>query len=306
MPVLSVRRDTPLTTAETAALPGGALPVRGEGDIVARARIRDMAQNDLLRMAFAMGQAVPGGSLDLGEPREPEVDTAQTWELPVEETAEEAAYPDDRTPPEEEPTLDPLPPVDPPQPEGDEADEELEELEELELEDAEAEEPSEAVDPAAERVAAAPEEPAPESTELVPVPPVAAEPEPVEDADTLVPDDPWRLWEEGDEESAWGAFGAHELDSKGRARVRAMLQSTDPAQVAVGCRIARLTQWRSTVTSLRRLLGHADTRVREEAVKAVGALAGPALVPSVRMLLNDNSPEVRSAAVSALMKLEAG
>ena len=37
---------------------------------------------------FAMGQAVPGGALDLDEPRKEEVDTAPNWDIPVEDTQE--------------------------------------------------------------------------------------------------------------------------------------------------------------------------------------------------------------------------
>lgn len=250
-----------------------------------------MPEDALLRLAFAMGQAIPGGRLALGEPRGEPAPALPGWDLPAEETQEDALQPDQTGASIDElPTLDTLPT-----------------------------EPAPAEPPVADAAAATPQaapasadpperEPAREaaSTELVPASPTTPAPEYVEDADTLVPDDPWRLWDEGDEDTAEAAFAAHELDARGRARVRSMLQSTDPQQVAHGCRIARLVGWRTAATSLRRLLSHADTRVREEAVKAIGDLAGPALVPSVRLLINDASPEVRAAAVSALMKLENG
>lgn len=96
------------------------------------------------------------------------------------------------------------------------------------------------------------------------------------------------------------------LDGAAWAEVRGLLQGTDPARVALGCRIARVAVARTAVPLLRRLLTHADTRVRRDAVEAIGALAGPALVPALRPLLNDPSPEVRGAAQAALVRLEGG
>ncbi len=105
------------------------------------------------------------------------------------------------------------------------------------------------------------------------------------------------------EEAAWVG---RTLDGAGWAEVRGLLQGTDPARVALGARIARVAVARSAVPLLRRLLSHADTRVRRDSVEAIGALAGPALVPALRPLLNDPSPEVRGAAQAALVRLEGG
>lgn len=116
---------------------------------------------------------------------------------------------------------------------------------------------------------------------------------------------PWELLSEGDVEAAVAILEGQSLDSEGRAAVRTLLQDTDPARVAAGCRVARATGWRSSVSSIRRLLGHGDTRVRLAAVEAVGVLAGPGLVPALeRVMGNDASPEVRAAATAAIVRLE--
>lgn len=118
------------------------------------------------------------------------------------------------------------------------------------------------------------------------------------------PDDAWGLLNEGRMDEAENAFSGRPLDPEGRDRVRDMLRSTDPQKVAVACRIARLTGWKSVVQNIRRLVGHADTRVRIEAVQAIAALAGPGFAPVVRPLLSDPSPEVREAAQQAMAVLE--
>ena len=126
---------------------------------------------------------------------------------------------------------------------------------------------------------------------LVPsVPPVAA-------------GDPWSLLDAGKVEDAERVFAHQGLTSQGRDRVRAMLRSTEPEDVALACRIARLTRWRSVVHNLRGLVRHADVRVRCDAVEAIGVLAGPALEPALRPLLQDPSPEVQAAAIAAIAAL---
>jgi len=117
----------------------------------------------------------------------------------------------------------------------------------------------------------------------------------------------WQLLEAGDFDAAEALLVGTELDTDGRAVVRALLQDTDPARVAAGCRVARITGWRSSASNLRRLLQHGDTRVRLAAVEAVGALAGPGLVPVLlRMSGSDASPEVRVAAEAAIEAIEGG
>lgn len=379
MPTFELRRDTPLTTAEVASLPGGAVPVRGEGDTVARARFRALDPEAAVRMAYALGQAAPRASLTVTGLREVDpsptdaAEPAETlWAQPAEETQEEPLAPpsDDESgleeleldPPARKPTDDDPPPEDP----GGEAPEVWASLSDGDADAAEPESPESpafggeppAIDapPAPVPSAADPGDPRAASTMVPPVAPVAevdeaedeetapllsSEPPTHEDPvpapdpgpppepaalgqgpppppdtalvpasgsprgdDTLVPEDPWAAWDSGDTTGALRAFGGAGLDSTGRARVRTLLQSTDPVEVAHGCEIARATDWRSSVQAMRRLLQHGDTRVRQAAVVAIGDLAGPALVPSVRMLLRDASPAVRGAAVAALMKLE--
>ena len=116
--------------------------------------------------------------------------------------------------------------------------------------------------------------------------------------------DPWACIEEGAYSRAVGLLDGKALDSDGRAVVRGMLQGTDPARVAAGCRIARATRWRSSISAIRRLLGHADTRVRLAAVEAIGSLAGPGLIPTLMRLQDDPSPAVQRAAAQAIATIE--
>ena len=81
-----------------------------------------------------------------------------------------------------------------------------------------------------------------------------------------------------------------------------MLRSTDPLELAAGCRIARVTEWRSMAQSIKRCVRHADTRVRLEAVMALSELGGPSMSLAVRPLLDDAAPEVRDAAEQAMAK----
>lgn len=313
MPTLTLHRATPLTTMEIGRLPVGALPLPGEGDRVALVRVRDLEVVSLVRLAFALGQAAPGATLEFV------TETGQTATSlpPATEAAPVAALtpsppardPDPPEAPEATPAVQAPPTtgaqVPPPPPR------------------AVAPEPPPMAPtpdpaPAAEVPPAAPTPPPPaalteppllpptettETTQPMVAPPANAEPSaPTAEADT--PADPWTLWDDGDSAAAEAAFTTHTLDSDGRARVRAMLQSPATDQIVYGCRIARLTGWRSTTMALRRLLSHEDASVREAAVRAVGALAGPALIRSVRVLVQDNNSQVRAAAMSALLSLE--
>ena len=112
--------------------------------------------------------------------------------------------------------------------------------------------------------------------------------------------DPWVLLDKGDAANAEKRFAVgYALDPEGRDRVRAMFHSTDPEQCAFACRIAGYTQWKSFASNLRRMLKHADVRVRRDAVAGIGKLAGPVMAPAVDEMLNDPSPEVRVAARTA-------
>ena len=114
------------------------------------------------------------------------------------------------------------------------------------------------------------------------------------------PDNPWSALDLSDIDRAAARFQGHKLDSNGRDRVRAMLRSTDPTELAAACRIARVTEWRSMAMAIKRCVRHADTRVKLEAVQALAALGGPAMGLAVRPLLKDPAPEVRAAAEAAM------
>ncbi|MCB9780007.1 MAG: HEAT repeat domain-containing protein [Alphaproteobacteria bacterium] len=114
----------------------------------------------------------------------------------------------------------------------------------------------------------------------------------------------WKLFEAGQHDEAVAAFQGASLDGAGRDRVRDLLHSTDPAQVALACRIAAATDWRSFVSQMRRVLDHGDGRVRAQAVRAIGALAGPAMIWHLEKLSEDASPEVREAVAAAITEIE--
>jgi hypothetical protein len=124
----------------------------------------------------------------------------------------------------------------------------------------------------------------------------------------LAGDDPKNPWASVDAaplddarfEAVGARFHGHTLDSAGRERARALLQATAPLSLALGCRVARETGWRSAIQQVKRCLRHADARVRKEAVLAVGVLGGPALAVAVRPLLDDPNPEIQAAAQQAL------
>lgn len=115
---------------------------------------------------------------------------------------------------------------------------------------------------------------------------------------------PWELVSARRYAEARAAFAGTALDSQGRDRVRELLHSTDPEEVALACDIAGSTQWRSFVTSMKRFLDHADTRVRVAAVRAIGQLSGPAMIWQLRKLEQDPSPEVRQAVQAAIDGIE--
>lgn len=146
-----------------------------------------------------------------------------------------------------------------------------------------------------------------------PPPPVAAEPAVAALAQRKVYDDhqlsdadpanPWSSLDLSDLDRAAARFVGHALDGPGRDRVRALLRATDPAELALGCRIAGVTGWRSAVQQVKPCLRHADSRVRVEAAVAVGLLGGPALSLQLRGMVADPAPEVRAAVAEALARL---
>lgn len=223
MPTFELHRDTPLSGREKAMLPGGCEVVEGEEGVLARAIAVHMPLPKLVRLAVAMGRAVPkarfvvledSGTSEYGLPKEAvarrKTDDAVRAQLPAKRTFDDDGVAHD--------------------------------------------------DPAS----------------------------------------PWSQLDLSDIDKAAARFEGHSLDSPGRHRVREMFSSTDPAALAGACRIARITAYRSAVQPIKRLLRHADTRVRLEAVQALGVLAGPGVEPMVRRLAEDNSPEVRAAVADAL------
>ncbi|MDP2305472.1 MAG: HEAT repeat domain-containing protein [Pseudomonadota bacterium] len=140
--------------------------------------------------------------------------------------------------------------------------------------------------------------PAPEGTA------VASSAMPDAPEETITESDPWRLVDGGKIPQAERVFASgNGLDPVGRDRCRRLQASGDPEEVALGCRIARLTNWKSIVVNLRPLLKHAHPSVRRDAAEAIGALAGPSMAPTVRLLINDPDAEVKAAAIAALARL---
>lgn len=113
--------------------------------------------------------------------------------------------------------------------------------------------------------------------------------------------DPWALADAGDPR-AEQLFTGQPLDSAGRSRVQAMLAAPEAATVAMACRIARWTDWKSGVQLIRRLVTHPNAAVRRDAVIAIGELAGPSLTMTIRPLRTDPDPEVRAAALVVLKR----
>ncbi|MES2640990.1 MAG: HEAT repeat domain-containing protein [Myxococcota bacterium] len=146
--------------------------------------------------------------------------------------------------------------------------------------------------------------PAPDGTRAVAVPPPAAAPAAAPPEETITETDPWKLVDAGKVAEAERVFASgNGLDPAGRDRCRRLQSSGDPEEVALGCRIARLTNWKSIVVNLRPLLKHAHPAVRRDAAEAIGALAGPSMAATVRLLINDPDAEVKAAAVAALARL---
>ena len=125
-------------------------------------------------------------------------------------------------------------------------------------------------------------------------------------APAVMETDRWALLKTGKLEQALALFEGTELDMTGRERIRELFASTDPANVAAAIDVAAATNWRSFATTLRRVLNHGDVGVRTSAARAIGRLAGPALVPALQNMASDPSPDVREAAAEAIRAIEGG
>lgn len=141
--------------------------------------------------------------------------------------------------------------------------------------------------------------------------PVAAAPSapaaptaPAAPPEVITETDPWKLFDAGKLADAERVFASgNGLDAPGRERCRTLLMGHDPVTVAFGCRVARVTNWKSIVVNLRPLLRHDHPQVRRDAVEAIGALAGPSMAGTVKPLVNDPDADVKAAATAALAKL---
>jgi len=70
------------------------------------------------------------------------------------------------------------------------------------------------------------------------------------------------------------------------------------------CEASIRFQWKTMVLKLRTGLRHPDAKVRSIILKAIGLLAGPALLPSVQLLTSDPDESVRKEAARALKRLK--
>jgi hypothetical protein len=128
--------------------------------------------------------------------------------------------------------------------------------------------------------------------------------EQVEAAKEALARDPWHLVKKGDLKAALAEFADVKLDAAGRDKVRQMLRSKDGEEVALACDIARITGWKSVAVNLRLILEHPEPKVRIAGLKAIGALAGPALFGAVRPLAQDPDEAVRTEAFKTLEEMD--
>ena len=120
-----------------------------------------------------------------------------------------------------------------------------------------------------------------------------------------VPADPWAALEAGRLDGIDDALRGASLDGDQRWIVQQLFRSSNPAEVALACRIALVTDWRTAVTHIRRLVDHDTAVVRQSVAAALGALAGPVVEPMLNRLSKDQDPGVREAAQDALSAIRA-
>jgi hypothetical protein len=317
MIVLTLHRDEPLSREERAELPPGCYPVMSTDDVIARAEL-DLPVAHMIRFAVEMARAVPDADLEAQERPSASggavlragalTDPYRTWmpallRLRLPSAAALSTMP---VTPVIDPGAIPAPP-----------------------EESEPAEPPASREPVPEppvtgiptRAIAAPEMP-PElasfmdtllsapvvktggttSTPAPPAPPTPLTP-PAPDAPASGPD-PWALLRRGKIKEAEEAFAGHTLDEAGRERVRELLSSSEPASVARGCRISRITGWKASTAMIGRVLYSNDPAVRMEAVRALGVLAGSSMEPALHMLRRDAAPDVRHAAQRAISQIQ--
>ena len=343
MPLLQLHRFRPLNPSELGRLPGGCNGVRGNGDVVAHAQV-SMPITKLIEFVYRLGAALPDAKLSVdwgegelealeassrryvfdrgdgsirqtegaaveavtsrGEDVAPPADSEEGGDArpfpflrgaPVSSDAEPAAPSADPPPPDGKPFMAARPASagDPPPPDAERP----------------FPFPSPAASPPERKLAVVPPPPSPPALGgPPPPPPVRAIPVTGPTlAEAPPPDsisDGWKAAAEGRVDDARLAF-AYGFSSEDRDELRRLLASTDPVKVVRGCVAARAGDQRTSATSIRRLVGHADRRVRLAAVEALGELGGPSMVPSLSPALRDNDPEIKAAAEAAAAAIEA-
>lgn len=317
MIVLTLHRDTPLSREERLELPPGCYPVLSTSDVIARAEL-DLPIAHMVRFAVEMARAIP--SADLESEERPTMaggavlragaltDPFRTWMPALLRTRIPSAAALSTMP--VTPVIDPgrfleAPPPEPAEPER----------VPLLSEPIAPAKPERGIPTRAIAAPSMPPELASFMKTLLSTPEVrtggAASTSPVSPAPAPVPEplipaagpDPWALLKRGKREEAESAFKGHPLDEDGRQRVRELLSSDEPAQVALGCRISRLTKWTSASAMIGRVLYRDESMIRLEAVRALGVLAGSGMEPALHMLLRDAEPDVRRAAQRSINQI---
>ena len=335
MIVLTLHRDTPLSRDEIDMLPSGCYPVLSTSDVIARAEL-DLPPAHAVRFAVEMVRSIPGADLEATERPSAEAgallhagaltDPYRTWmpalyrkRLPTAATLTTMAVspvivpniPD--APPEAlpaplpvpEPSLSASPPLlsAPTEPESLPPGIPTRAVSASSLPPELASFMDTLLSTPASSLSGAPAPPLPTPpVPMVPMVPTAAV-VPASLPAVLEGPDPWALLKRGQVDDAKDAFKGYNLDEAEREKVRALLTSPKPLEIARGCWISRITRWKSSSSMINRVLYHNDPRVRLEAVRALGIIAGPAAEPALHMLLRDSDPDVRNTAQRVLNRL---
>lgn len=337
MIVLTLHRDSPLSRAEIEALPPGCYPVLSGHDVIARAEL-DLPPAHMIRFAVEMARAIPDAHLEAQEQASAEggavlraaslTDPFRTWmpalfrsRLPsaaalssmdvtpiVDPGASRTRTAEPTKTAPREPLIEP-PTAVPGSPSGDlpagavaapSLPPELSAFMDTLLTTSSVQTGGFAsLPPSSDPERSASSEP----QATPPAPPVASPSRSEEQAKPAGPD-PWVLLESGKIPAAREAFKGHTLDIPGQQKVREMLISSTPSEIAQGCWISRLTRWKAASPLLNRVLFSGEASVRAEAIRALGALSGPSIEPSLHMLLRDSVPEVRLAAQRAILQIQ--
>jgi len=129
------------------------------------------------------------------------------------------------------------------------------------------------------------------------------EDEPVIEESPPSPEEWWTLLAGGNAKKAMETLTQKKFNMDDRNELRTFFKSDDPKEVLFVCEAVVPLEWKSFVMTLRLALQNPSPSVRRGAVLAIGALAGPSMEPSVRLLLPDRDHTVREAAQKALKLL---